>query len=332
MILADKIINERKKNGWSQEELAEKLDVSRQSVSKWEGAQAVPDIQKIILMAGLFGVTTDYLLKDEYGPDDRGGELSQGEFPEDSRRRVSLEEASLFIRNRLASIPSMALAVVLCVLSPVPMLFLLGLSVKDGAALSSEKAAMIGLSVLVVMVAIAVAIFIRVGMRLEPYGYLSEEMFETEYGVTGMAKERLAAYKPVYTRIITLGVIACIVSPLPLIVTSIIWGSGFVALTMVCVLLMLVAAGVYGFVYAGMTSSTYRILLCEGEYTELGKKVEGRIRYIPLIYWMSVTAIFFAYSFLFNGWNISWVIWPIAGVLFVIVMAVARMCAEKDRN
>ena len=65
MILADKIINERKKNGWSQEELAEKLSVSRQSVSKWEGAQAVPDLQKIIAMADIFGVSTDYLLKDE---------------------------------------------------------------------------------------------------------------------------------------------------------------------------------------------------------------------------------------------------------------------------
>ena len=67
MILADKIINERKRCGWSQEELAEKLSVSRQSVSKWEGAQAVPDLQKILKMAELFNVTTDYLLKDELG-------------------------------------------------------------------------------------------------------------------------------------------------------------------------------------------------------------------------------------------------------------------------
>ena len=63
MILADKIIENRKKNGWSQEELADKLDVSRQSVSKWEGAQAIPDMKKILQMAELFGVTTDYLFK-----------------------------------------------------------------------------------------------------------------------------------------------------------------------------------------------------------------------------------------------------------------------------
>ena len=64
MILADKIIDLRKKAGWSQEELAEKLGVSRQSVSKWEGAQSIPDMNKILQLSDLFGVSTDYLLKD----------------------------------------------------------------------------------------------------------------------------------------------------------------------------------------------------------------------------------------------------------------------------
>lgn len=75
MIFADKLITLRKKAGWSQEELAEKLNVTRQSVSKWEGAQSVPDIDKILQLSCLFGVTTDYLLKDdaaepEYTEDD----------------------------------------------------------------------------------------------------------------------------------------------------------------------------------------------------------------------------------------------------------------------
>ena len=65
MILADKITEERKKNGWSQEELANQLGVSRQAVSKWESAGAVPDLQRILQMSELFGVSTDYLLKDE---------------------------------------------------------------------------------------------------------------------------------------------------------------------------------------------------------------------------------------------------------------------------
>ena len=65
MILADKIVSLRKKAGWSQEDLAEKLGVTRQSVSKWEGAQSVPDMDKVVQMSRLFGVTTDFLLKDE---------------------------------------------------------------------------------------------------------------------------------------------------------------------------------------------------------------------------------------------------------------------------
>ncbi len=65
MILADKIISLRKKAGWSQEDLAEKLGVTRQSVSKWEGAQSVPDMDKVVQMSRLFGVSTDFLLKDE---------------------------------------------------------------------------------------------------------------------------------------------------------------------------------------------------------------------------------------------------------------------------
>ena len=48
MIFADKVVQLRKKSGWSQEELAEKLNVTRQSVSKWEGAQSIPDLEKIL--------------------------------------------------------------------------------------------------------------------------------------------------------------------------------------------------------------------------------------------------------------------------------------------
>lgn len=64
MILADKILSLRKNQGWSQEELAEKLNVSRQSISKWESAASIPDIDKILELSKLFGVSTDYLLKD----------------------------------------------------------------------------------------------------------------------------------------------------------------------------------------------------------------------------------------------------------------------------
>ena len=68
MVLADKIIDLRKKNGWSQEELGEQLGVSRQAVSKWESMQTAPDTNKILAMAEIFGVSTDYLLTGRVSP------------------------------------------------------------------------------------------------------------------------------------------------------------------------------------------------------------------------------------------------------------------------
>ncbi len=65
MIFAEKLVQLRKKAGWSQEELAERVDVPRQAVSKWESAQSMPDLEKIIRLSALFEVSTDYLLKDE---------------------------------------------------------------------------------------------------------------------------------------------------------------------------------------------------------------------------------------------------------------------------
>ena len=95
MILADKIIENRKKNGWSQEELADMLDVSRQSVSKWESAQAIPDMKKIVQLSEIFNVSTDYLLKDELG-NENTTPVEKGE-PSEGAVTVSMEEANAFL-------------------------------------------------------------------------------------------------------------------------------------------------------------------------------------------------------------------------------------------
>ena len=63
MNIADRIQYLRKQKGYSQEELADKVGVSRQAVSKWESEQSTPDLEKVIVMSELFEVTTDYLLK-----------------------------------------------------------------------------------------------------------------------------------------------------------------------------------------------------------------------------------------------------------------------------
>lgn len=70
MKLSEKIVRLRKINGMSQEDLAEKISVSRQAISRWEGGTAQPDATNILQLSKLFGVTTDYLLNDEYESDE----------------------------------------------------------------------------------------------------------------------------------------------------------------------------------------------------------------------------------------------------------------------
>ena len=69
MKLSDKIVQLRKANGWSQEDLAEKLNVSRQAVSRWENGTALPDSNNILQLSKSFNVTADYLLNEDYTSD-----------------------------------------------------------------------------------------------------------------------------------------------------------------------------------------------------------------------------------------------------------------------
>ena len=64
-MLSEKLYKLRKNSGLSQEQLAEKLNVSRQAISKWESGTAVPESEKLVTISNYFGVSVDYLLKDE---------------------------------------------------------------------------------------------------------------------------------------------------------------------------------------------------------------------------------------------------------------------------
>ena len=234
MILADKIVTLRKRAGWSQEELAEQLGVSRQSVSKWEGAQSVPDMQKVVQMSRLFGVTTDYLLKEELGEPEPAPAESDAPL-----RRVTMEQAADYLAQRQAAAPKLALATLLCVLSPVALLLLAALSDRPGAALSENAAAGIGLCVLLVLVAAAVAVFITCAAQVKAYAFLESEPFETAYGVTGMVRGRRAAFAPRHTRGKVVGTVLCILSAVPLFIAVCLDGSDLLYVGAVCLLLVL---------------------------------------------------------------------------------------------
>ncbi len=143
MILADKIIQLRKKNGWSQEELAYKMSVSRQAVSKWESAQTIPDLEKILQLSTLFGVTTDYLLKDEIENEAITNDTSWTI----TVKRISIEEATAYIEQRKKASWRIALATFLCILSPITLIVLSILSEQHNSIVSEMIAGAVGLTV-----------------------------------------------------------------------------------------------------------------------------------------------------------------------------------------
>lgn len=215
MILAEKITEERKKNGWSQEEMAEKLSVSRQAVSKWESAQSTPDLQKVLRLAEIFGVSTDYLLKDEL-KSETGTEILEYAAEESSVRSVSMEEANAFMEWRRKTAPTLAGAVALCIISPALLIFLAGLSDSHIGNISENMATGAGISVLLLLVAAAVVIFVSYSIHGQQYEYLEKERIETAYGVTGLVQERKKDYESTFTRGIAAGVTLCILAVIPM--------------------------------------------------------------------------------------------------------------------
>lgn len=284
MILADKIIEERKKNGWSQEELANKLGVSRQAVSKWESAGSIPDLQRILQMSELFGVTTDYLLKNEIE------EEPLNEYVETKTIKVSMEEANQYLDMKSKGSRIVANATSLCILSPVP-LIVLGTMTEDHILIGFS------LVLLLVLVAIAVYLFVNYGLRESHMQHLEKEIFETEYGVSGMVRERRDKYEPTFTRNIAIGVVLCILSVIPTIMAGVMEVEDYMSGISVGLLLIIVSIGVNILIRAGMIKSSYDTLLQEGEYTIEEKHLKKKTDAFSGAYWCLMVAIYLGWSF-----------------------------------
>ena len=119
MKLSDKIIHLRKSKGWSQETLAEKLNVSRQAISRWEGATAQPDAANIVQLSKLFGVTTDYLLNDAYERDNDPPKATEAKGDQVRRMMIlmiTLEVITLVLQFTTTVMLQNTLLGVLCII------------------------------------------------------------------------------------------------------------------------------------------------------------------------------------------------------------------------
>ena len=328
MILADKIIRLRKKNGWSQEELADKMSVSRQAVSKWESAQSIPDLEKILQLSALFGVTTDYLLKDEIEEE----EFSNDDFSDINIKKITIEEANTYLEQRKRASLCIALATFLCILSPITLIVLSTLSELPNPIMTETTAGAVGLIIMFAFILCAVPLYIYCGFKNESYAFLDKNIpFELEYGVKGMVTERKKKFRDTYIKFNIIAACICIFSPIPLII------SGFtknelLVIMMLAVLMIVAGIGVSIFIVAGVQNASMQKLLKEGEFTEKEKKRTSVKEAVGFAYWGVLTAIFLTWSFLTNHWHISWLVYAIGGILFPIVMMLCNLVADKDNK
>ncbi len=334
MIFAEKLIKLRKQQGWSQEELAAQLDVTRQSVSKWESMTSIPDLDKIVKLSQIFGVSTDYLLKDdEQLPTEEILPAEPLADSEPAARPVNLEEANSYLEQVRRSALKIAAGVAICILCPIPVILLGVMSEQPGSGVTEAMTAGIGVGCLLLMIAAAVAMFILEGFRLDRYEYLDKDPIATEYGVAGIAERRRETYEPVWRRSIVVGVICCILAVVPLIVVGAFYEENEVLQAwMVALMLGLIAAGVFLMVRSGMIWESFHKLLEENEYTR-EKKLQNRKNWpIGAIYWSLVTAVYLGWSFITCDWGRTWIIWPVAGVLFGAVTGIANAVRSRQTH
>lgn len=311
MTLSEKIICLRQKSGWSQEMLAEKINVSRQTIAKWEKGLTRPDVDQIITLASLFQVTTDFLLKDD-----------PIIFQDEDLPLVSDNEAQNFLNLRAKTANSTALGVALCILAAIFILTASG--VGNLNFISYNISLGIGIILLLITVAAAVGIFIHNSNLAEPYAYLEKSDFALTDQMKKQVESDRVKYRSTYGKMLISGIILCILSVIPIFLGVFFENLSSPALNqvmlfLVSIMLVIIALGVYLIVKANLVKEGYEILLQESDYTSQQKANREKMGAFAPIYWSSITLIYLAFSFFTNHWETSWMIWVFAGIFYSIV-------------
>lgn len=325
----EKLISLRKQKGWSQEELAERMDVSRQAISKWESGQSLPESERIVQLAQLFGVTTDYLLIDEQ-TDAPPSEQDSGDTPFRPARRISRQEAEDYLSFRRRASFLIAVGVFLCIVGVIPLLLLGALTEADSPHISEAAATFSGLAALLVFVAAAVVLFLLCDFLNRPYAFLEKGAFTLDANAKQAVLEEQSRFRTAYATGNIIGVVLCILSPVVLI-AGIFAANDVLRAVALCVMLFLIAVGVFCFTKVGVCRQAMQRLLKEGEYSPktLNQK---RADAIGGVFWLIVTAAYLLWSFINDSWGRSWIIWPAAGLVYAAITCIYRVMHPDDKE
>ena len=289
---------------------------------------SIPDLDKIIKMSSLFGVSTDYLLKDELEEETP----SETNDIEEDGRPVSLEEANRFLEDTPTFAKKLSFGISLFILSPIILIILGGMAETGIGSITEDMAGGFGVAVLLLMIAAGTVIVVMSGIAYGKYDYLEKEKIVLQYGVAGIVNKKKEEFAETFQRNVAFGVGTIIVGVIPLMIAAGVGASEFVEIICTGILLAAVALGVHQIVWAGVIQGSFQKLLQEEDYSEENKELKKKTDSFAGIYWCFVTALYLGYSLPTDSWDKSWVIWPVAGVLFAAVNGIYTNIIQKKQK
>lgn len=300
----------RKQKDMTQEQLAEALEVSRQSVSKWESDTTYPETDKLLQIANLFHCTLDDLMqkdiRSQYVEDKNHYDDHKNQFSKRITLGVGLILFGLTVTTLLTAI----------------------LPVKE-----SFNADIISVIVFFIFVVIAVAIFIIAGLQ-DSYFTKKHPFIEDFY-----SEEEKDEFHKKFTVLITSGVVLIIVGLIIMMGFEAFFSSGYIRQNNIdddsligSVFLLFVTVAVVLFVYASTQNGKYNIKhynLMQDHDSQTYKNAKKIGLYCGCIM-MTATIIFLACGFIGNLWKIAWVVYPIFGIACGIVSKVIDRNNEEE--
>jgi hypothetical protein len=204
------------------------------------------------------------------------------------------------------------------------------LSESGRFGLTENVAVGIGLVSTLILVAIGVVIAISSGQYKEHFELFEENNIELEYGVEGIFKDELRSYKGTYTRNLSISITLFILAAVPLIVSGLLNAPSWISTMMLCLTIFIVGIGVYILIPAASRYNAYNCILGKGEYSPTKKQLAKKSERIGSFYWPLVTAGYLAWSFLSMDWHITWIVWPVAGVLFPAIIGLYNILKDDE--
>ena len=180
----------------------------------------------------------------------------------------------------------------------------------------------VGIVILLVAIAFAALLFVTNGLKLGQYDSYGRLKIRLDAETYANIKQQRTAFMPRFTLHITGGIMAIILGVGAMVLLFHFAGADpFGPLGPPALFLLVVGLAVFLFITAGMTHEAFEILLGQGDYRyKVGnQQAERLIGTIAAAYWPLATAIYLLWSFLSGNWHITWLVWPVAGVLFAAI-------------